>query len=60
MKSKHTDLWPPRQGSWEEAVDPFDVQLSRFLTQVESAPKLCPRLARAVSSTGKNKVPASV
>ncbi len=25
------DYWTPRPGSWEEAVDPYDVQFSRGL-----------------------------
>jgi|GEM_PF-3019290 len=28
-KRKHDDYWPPRPGSWEEAVDPYDVQWSK-------------------------------
>lgn len=36
MKKKaHDDYWPPRQGSWEEAVDPYDVQCSRQIDQQE-------------------------
>ena len=27
------DYWQPRPGSWEEAVDPYDVQSTRELTQ---------------------------
>ena len=50
MKSKHNDLWPPRQGSWEEAVDPFDEQLSRLLVQMEVDPRPDQRLAQIVES----------
>ena len=60
MKGKHSDLWPPRQGSWEEAVDPFDVQLSRLLSQVEQDPRPDKRLAQGMDRYGKEKIPASV
>lgn len=26
---KSDDYWPPRPGSWEEAVDPYEVQWSK-------------------------------
>ncbi|MHB9026261.1 MAG: hypothetical protein ACYC7E_19145 [Armatimonadota bacterium] len=29
MKMKSRDYWKPQPGSWEEAVDPYDVQRSR-------------------------------
>jgi len=30
MKTRKNDeYWPPRPGSWEEAVDPYDVQWSK-------------------------------
>ncbi len=44
MKNKHHDLWPPRQGSWEEAVDPFDVQWARLLMRTEKEPRPSRRL----------------
>lgn len=29
-KAADDDYWPPRPGSWEEAVDPYDVQWARL------------------------------
>ncbi|HEX2950962.1 MAG TPA: hypothetical protein VHV83_15570 [Armatimonadota bacterium] len=29
MKTFHDDCWLPTPGSWEEAVDPYDVQCTR-------------------------------
>lgn len=60
MKGKQSDLWPPRKGSWEEAVDPFDVQLTRLLSQIERDAQPDPRLAQIADRYGKDKIPASV
>jgi hypothetical protein len=30
---KSDDYWPPRPGSWEEAVDPYEVQWSKQLAK---------------------------
>lgn len=60
MKAKHNDLWPPRQGSWEEAVDPFDVQLKRILSEIENDPKQNQHLTKVVDRYTSWKMPASV
>ena len=26
----HDELWPPVKGSWEESVEPYDVQLTKY------------------------------
>jgi hypothetical protein len=36
MFTQREELWLPRQGSWEEAVDPYDVQVSRVLARMEA------------------------
>ena len=33
----HDDCWPPRSGSWEEAVDPYDIQTSRPVAAAKKA-----------------------
>jgi len=60
MKGKHKDLWTPRQGSWEEAVDPFEVQLTRIMAQLEGDPKQNSQLEKVIDRYAKYKMPASV
>jgi len=38
MKTRNDDdYWPPRPGSWEEAVDPYEVQWSKVQVEVSAS-----------------------
>ena len=55
------DYWPPRPGSWEEAVDPYDVQFSRKeLPPPTSHEKRDIPLEMMVERRPKYSLPASV
>ena len=59
-KRMNDDYWPPRPGSWEEAVDPYDVQWSRVTMQTPNrSPREVP--ARMLSEPAQQiNVPAAL
>lgn len=60
-KHKHDDYWPPRPGSWEEAVDPYEVQGARAgNTRAKEALSTAPSKAHGAMTRSRVNVPVGL
>ena len=60
MSALHDELWRPRPGSWEEAVDPYDVQSASGPSKVPDADDdVVPRFEALIESQPRHSLPAS-
>ncbi|OPZ82678.1 MAG: hypothetical protein BWY76_02642 [bacterium ADurb.Bin429] len=61
MKRRKTEnAWRPRPGSWEEAVESYDEQRARLLTQMTPQPRPEPLLEGKSTPPPVPQIPASL
>jgi hypothetical protein len=58
-KRNHDEYWPPRPGSWEEAVDPYDVQWSEVRADTQTDDEQDVRIEVLSERRPQYNVPAS-
>ena len=59
MRRLLDDCWPPRPGSWEEAVDPYDEQLTRFEPKRQKDEQTDTPLELFIERQSDMRIPAS-
>ena len=59
-KRMNDDYWPPRPGSWEEAVDPYEVQWSRAGVRADERASRDVAVGALKDQRSRPNVPAAV